>query len=70
MRLQRLAKDDESGNFGCPTVYLAEDGEFVVQGGLVDADTRGRLENLLPGEGAVRIKRAVVEAALRALNGR
>lgn len=70
MRLERLAKDNDSGNFGCPTVYLGEDGDLVVQGGLVDADTYGRLENVLPGEGAVRIKRSVVEAALAALSGR
>ena len=67
MRLERLAKDPESGNFGCPSVYLAEDGGLVIQGDLVDNDTHGRLQNLLPGEGAVHIKREVVEEALRRL---
>lgn len=67
MRLERLAKDEDSGNFGCPAVYLAEDGGLVVQAQLVDGDTHGNLENVLPGEGAVHIKRSVVEAALRRL---
>jgi hypothetical protein len=67
MRLERLAKDPESGNFGCPSVYLAEDGGLVIQGDLVDNDTHGRLQNLLPSEGAVHIKREVVEEALRRL---
>jgi hypothetical protein len=67
MRLERLAKDPGSGNFGCPSIYLAEDGGFVVQGNLVDADTHAGLENLLPGEGAVHIRREVVEEALRRL---
>lgn len=70
MRLERLAKDGDSGNFGCPTVYLAETGDLVVQGDVVDADTFGHLENVLPGEAAVSIKRSVVEAALRRLGER
>jgi hypothetical protein len=70
MRLERLAKDDSSGNFGCPTVYLAEDGGLVVQADLVDDDTASQLENVLPGEGAVHIKREVVEEALRRLAAR
>ena len=68
MRLERLAKDGDSGNFGCPTVYLAEDGSLVVQGDLVDADTYANLEHVLPGEHAVRIKPAVVAEALRRFN--
>lgn len=70
MRLELLAKDWESGNFGCPSVYLAEDGGLVVQAALVDDATAASLENVLPGEGAVHIKRAVVEEALRRLAGR
>jgi hypothetical protein len=70
MRLERLAKDNGSGNFGCPTVYLAEDGSLVVQGDLVDAATHANLENVLPGEHAVHIKPAVVIEALRRFQAR
>jgi hypothetical protein len=70
MRLERLAKDADSGNFGCPSVYLAEDGSVVVQGDLVDEDTHDNLENLLPAEGAVRIKPEVLIEAVGRLQGR
>lgn len=64
MRLIKLAKDSGSGHNGCPSVYVAESGEMVVQGDLVDADTLGNLENMLPGEGAVRIKPQVIVDAV------
>jgi hypothetical protein len=39
--LRLLAKDEESGKAGCPSVYLAEDGSLVVQGLLLDSATEG-----------------------------
>ncbi len=63
MKLRKLAKEGTSGKSGCPTIYLADNGEAVVQGQLVDDDTMANLENLLPGETAVRIAADVVEAA-------
>lgn len=63
MMLRKLAKDGNSGRDGCPTIYLAENGEAVVQGQLVDADTMANLEHLLPGETAVLIAAEVIEAA-------
>ena len=63
MKLRKLAKDGTSGVNNCPTIYLAESGEAVVQGQLVDEDTLANLEDLLPGEAAVRIAADVVEAA-------
>jgi hypothetical protein len=62
--LRLLAKDEESGKAGCPSVYLAEDGSLVVQGLLLDSATEGNLLNVLPGEGAVRIEPGIVRAAL------
>ena len=64
MELTKLCKDESSGRNGCPTVYLAENGEFVVQGPRVDQDTAERLENVLPGENAVRIRPEVVLGAI------
>lgn len=70
MRLEKLAKDQSSANFGCPTVYLAEDGSLVVQGLAVDQDTHANLENVLPGEAGVHIAADVVAEALRRLGQR
>ena len=39
MKTVQLAKDGDSGNGGCPSVHLAEDGMAVVQAPEVDADT-------------------------------
>ncbi len=71
MRLERLAKDEDSNkNGGCHTIYLDEGGSFVAQGDLLDADTRANLESVLPGEGGVRIKPEVVIEAVRRYLGR
>jgi len=67
MELILLAKDDESGKTACPSVYAAEDGALVVQGPLLDAATEANLENVLSGEGAVRIKPEIVREALARL---
>lgn len=64
MKLTLLAKAEDSGKAGCPSVYLAEDGSLVVQGNLLDSATGGNLRNVLPGEGAVRIAPEIVRAAL------
>ncbi|MGH8929577.1 MAG: hypothetical protein ACRDZO_02775 [Egibacteraceae bacterium] len=54
----------------CPTVYLAESGEFVIQGYRLDTDTLAHLENVLPGETAVRISAAVVLGAVERYRAR
>jgi hypothetical protein len=64
MKLRKLYKDQSSGGEGCPTVYLADSGELVVQGDLLDSATQGELENVLPGEGAVRISADVILGAV------
>jgi hypothetical protein len=65
MRLEKLAKDEQSKISGCQTMYLAENGMFGVQGLEVDADTLANVENLLPGEGVVFIKPEIVTEAVR-----
>ncbi len=69
MDLILIAKDNESGKNGCPTFYdIAEAPEdCVVQGYLLDPDTAANLRNVLPGEGAVRIKKQVLIDALARL---
>ena len=73
MKLTRLSKDGTSGRDGCPTVYLAENGDVVVQGQELDAATLAELENVLPGERAVLIPADLLVGAVaqyRARQGR
>lgn len=70
VQLELIAKDQNSGNLGSPAVYLAEDGQVVVQGHTLDADTHANLQNFVAGEGAVKIDRSIVEAALHLLRDR
>ena len=60
MKTVQLAKDGDSGNGGCPSVHLREDGMAVVQAPEVDADTFAGLPNVLPGERGVCIKPDVI----------
>jgi hypothetical protein len=69
MKLTKLYKDQNSGGNGCPTVYLADNGELVVQGHGVDTATFAELENVLPGEQAVRISADVVLGAVERYRG-
>ncbi|MDQ3153017.1 MAG: hypothetical protein M3R63_15335 [Actinomycetota bacterium] len=62
MRLELLAKDRNSGDKGCPGVHLDLDSsDLVITGLTVDSS---RVENVLPGEGVVRIKPEIVIEAL------
>jgi hypothetical protein len=69
MNLRKLAKDADSGTNGCPTVYAVDElpADLVIQGVEAGASLIAELENVLPGETAVIIKREVVEEALRKL---
>lgn len=53
MRTEPLAKNDSSGNGGCPGLHLAEDGTIIALGPAADAATFTQLPNVLPGERAV-----------------
>jgi hypothetical protein len=70
VRLEMLAKDENSGRNGCPSVYLDESGMAVVQGPEVEEATKGSLVNRLPGETGVRISPQVLAAAVAALQAR
>lgn len=60
MKLQMLYKEDCNGD-NCPTVYLTDSGELIVQGYVVDATAS--LENIPEGETLVRIPPAVLMGA-------
>jgi len=60
MKLSMLAKDGDSQHGSCPSVYVAESGELVVQGQQVDGQTWAEITDPLPGEIAVRIAPEIV----------
>jgi hypothetical protein len=70
VKLTMLCKDSGSGGSGCPSVYVGEDGDFVVQGVRLDSDTFSNLENVLPGETAVRISPEVILGAVERYTAR
>lgn len=69
MELTLIAKDPSSGGNGCPSIYSIDGtaSECVVQGYLLDGATEANLRNVLPGEGAVRIKVQVLRDFLARL---
>jgi len=70
MKLTMLYKDQGSGGTGCPSIYLDEQGDFVVQGHILDPATEANLANVLPGESAVRISKDIMLGALKAYSTR
>ena len=68
MKITRLAKDGESGEHGCPAVYVADDNPavMVVQGKYLDPDTTENLLNHAADETAVRIPAETMVRAVRA----
>lgn len=70
MKLTMLHKDPASDTGSCPSIYVAENGDFVVQGYCLDADTQANLCDVLPGESAVRISAEILLDAVKMYNAR
>lgn len=65
MKLELIFQEHDTAE-SCPAVYLAENGEIVVQGQEIDADTKTNLVGVDQGETAVRMSReGFLAAALR-----
>jgi hypothetical protein len=60
MELEYLWKDASSGGGGCPALYRGADG-YVVQGKILDSDTRARLRQLAGDEDAVWVPANVLD---------
>jgi hypothetical protein len=55
-----------SGGSGCPSVYATEDPDtLVIQGNVLDPETRGNLQQVLDGEDAVAIPTETILRAAR-----
>jgi hypothetical protein len=61
VKLTRLTKWNESQNGHCPAIYSAANGDLVVQGWVLDQDTRGNLQDRAANEDGVRIPRSLID---------
>lgn len=60
MIIEFMWKDDGSGGGGCPALYRAPGG-YVVQGKLLDAETRAQLQQLADDEDAIYVPANVLD---------
>lgn len=71
MKLELLTKWVNSGSSGCPSVYITEDPEtLVVQGNVLDEQTRRQLADELPGEDAIAIPTETILRAAEMIRSR
>jgi hypothetical protein len=64
MRLEFIRKWTGSGTGNCPALYRAENGNYVVQGWKLDANTRAGLRDLADNETAVEVPADVIAGIL------
>ena len=60
MKINFMWKDVNSGGGGCPAIYDAPGG-YVVQGKLLDDETRAQLRNLASDEDAIFVPANVLD---------
>lgn len=60
MKIEFLWKDTGSGGGGCPAIYEAPGG-YVVQGKLLDTETRAQLRQLADDEDAIYVPANVLD---------
>ncbi len=65
MKLTFIKKTAESTTGNCPSIYLREDGRYVIQGWQIPADERAQLRDLGADEDAVVIPADVIADILR-----
>jgi hypothetical protein len=71
MHLTLLAKWIASGGSGCPSVYATDDPKvMVIQGNVLDSETRANLQQVLDGEDAVAIPTETILRAAKLIEGR
>ncbi|MGH3824284.1 MAG: hypothetical protein ACRDRA_15860 [Pseudonocardiaceae bacterium] len=70
MKLEMLAKDQDSGEQGCQSCYLGEDVKVHVQAEEASSEVYAAAENLLPLEKIVSVKPQVILDAADALRAR
>jgi len=66
MELEFIRKANNSGTGNCPALYRADNGNYVVQGKLLDAATTAKLRDLADDETAVEVPADVIAGILAA----
>ena len=66
MEIEFIRKTKGSGTGNCPAIYKAPNGNYVIQGWKIDADTRARLRDLALNEDAVEIPADVIAGIVAA----
>lgn len=66
MKIEFIRKTDSSGTGNCPAIYRAENGNYVIQGWMIDDETRAQLRDLGDNETAVEIPADVIAGIIAA----
>jgi hypothetical protein len=65
MELEFILKTPNSSTGNCPAAYRAENGNYVIQGWVLDEATRANLRDLADNESAVEVPADVIDALLK-----
>lgn len=60
MNITFIRKTDSSGTGNCPAIYKADNGNYVIQGWLIDDETRAQLRDLADNETAIEVPADVI----------
>lgn len=60
MKIEFIRKTNGSAGGNCPAIYRADNGNYVIQGWLVDDDTRAQLRDLADNEHAIEVPADVI----------
>lgn len=66
MKIEFIRKTDASVNGNCPAIYRADNGNYVIQGWLVNDDVRAQLRDLADNEHAIEIPADVIAGIVAA----
>lgn len=67
MRIEFIRKTDNSTTGNCPAIYKADNGNYVIQGWLIDDATRAQLRDLADNETAIEVPADVIAGIVEAL---
>lgn len=66
MKIEFIRKTDASVNGNCPAIYKAANGNYVIQGWLIDDDTRAQLRDIADNETAIEVPADVIAGIVAA----
>lgn len=66
MEIEFIRKTRNSSSGNCPAIYRAPNGNYVIQGWLIDDDTRARLRDLADNETAIEVPADVIAGIVEA----